>query len=39
MKDLIEYPEVESKIVIIRNKEVLADADVADLFGGGLQKK
>ena len=27
------FPEVESKIAFIRNQEVIADADVADLFG------
>ena len=29
----IKYPEVESKIIVIRNLEVIADADVAALFG------
>jgi hypothetical protein len=30
---MIIFPEVESKIAVIRNLEVIADADVADLFG------
>lgn len=30
---MVIFPEVESKIAVIRNQEVIADADVADLFG------
>lgn len=30
---IIVYPEVESKIAVIRNQQVIADADVADLYG------
>lgn len=30
---LISYPEVEGKIAVIREKEVIADADVAALYG------
>lgn len=33
MEGAIQYPEVESKISLIRNLEVIADADVADIFG------
>lgn len=32
-KELIPFQEVEKKIAIIRNKEVIADADIASLFG------
>lgn len=30
---VISYPEVEGKIAVIRGKEVIADADVAALYG------
>ena len=29
----ITFPEVESKIVMIRNQKVIADADIANLYG------
>ena len=32
-KGIISYPEVEGKIAIIRNQQVIADADVAVLYG------
>ena len=31
--DLVQYSEVESMVWVIRNKEVIADADVAIVFG------
>jgi hypothetical protein len=33
MNTLIPYPEVTSKIVTIRKHDVIADADVAELYG------
>ena len=32
-RGVIVYPEVEEKIVIVRNLQVIADADVADMYG------
>ena len=32
-KELVAYSEVESKIAIIRKQQVIADADVAELYG------
>ena len=33
LKELIPYNEVENKIAIIRKQDVIADADVAELYG------
>ncbi len=33
MERQMQFMKVESKIIVIRNVEVIADADVADLFG------
>lgn len=33
LKALIPYSEVENKIVAIRKQNVIADADVAELYG------
>ena len=32
-KEIVAYSEVESKIAIIREQQVIADADVAELYG------
>ena len=32
-KEIVAYSEVESKIAVIRKQQVIADADVADLYG------
>ena len=32
-KELVAYSEVESKIAILRKQQVIADADVAELYG------
>ena len=32
-KEIVAYSEVESKIAIIRKQQVIADADVAELYG------
>ena len=32
-KGIISYPEVEGKIAIIRNQQVIADADIASRYG------
>ena len=32
LKELIPYNEVENKIAIIRKQDVIADADVAELY-------
>ena len=33
LKSLISYSEVENKIATIRKQEVIADADIAELYG------
>ena len=33
MSDIIAYHNVESKLMIIRNQQVLLDSDVAELYG------
>ncbi len=33
MCDIIKYEDIESKIIKIRNKEVILDRDVAELYG------
>ena len=32
-KEIVAYSEVESKIAIIREQQVIADADIAELYG------
>ena len=32
-KEIVSYSEVESKIAVIRKQQVIADADVAELYG------
>ena len=32
-KDILVYSEVENKIAVIREQQVIADADVAELYG------
>ena len=38
LKELIPYNEVENKIAIIRKQDVIADADVAELYGVGTNE-